>query len=270
MLLIFRSYKDVSNMRLLGGTNLKYSIKLARSMAVRSDANSNIKSFVFVDLETTGLPYEENNTTRITELCLIAVQTEHLNLGVFPRVQNKLNLCIDPRKVINPVASAITGLSNQLLQCQSNFNSAAFETIYSFLQTLQKPVCLVAHNGNKFDFPILRAEIAKMGAELPLDVLCVDSLVAFRDMCNDENRTESNNQIPIELQDGYDILLCSILEDFERKCESETQILTPEEVQKKNETTPKKNKSIVRVGKRSLGESSNQRTMTAPKRGKFG
>lgn len=262
-------------MRVLGGLGLNYSIQLARPMATRLDSNKNIKSFVFMDLETTGLPKEENNTTKITELCLVAVQADHLSLGVLPRIQNKLNLCFDPKKLINPLAMAVTGLTNRLLQCQSHFDLTAFNAIKSFIEHLQKPVCLVAHNGNGFDFPILRAEVEKLGADLPSDLLCVDSLVAFRDLYSAENGVRTSkaandsSDIPIELQDGYDMLLCSVLESFERKCEAETQVLTPEEIQKNNETTPKKNQG--RIGMRSCAEpSALHQVIRASKKAKFG
>lgn len=70
---------------------------------------SNIKTFVFLDLETTGLPHLENNRTRITELCLAAIESTHLSMGVYPRVQNKLNLCFNPQKAIQSQATLITG-----------------------------------------------------------------------------------------------------------------------------------------------------------------
>lgn len=31
------------------------------------------------------------------------------------------------------------------------------------LDRLEKPVCIIAHNGLRFDFPILQAEIQKIG-----------------------------------------------------------------------------------------------------------
>lgn len=68
-----------------------------------------IKTFIFFDCETTGLPYQENNKTRITELCFTVVESEHLQLGVFPRVQHKLNLCFNPGRTVNPTATEITG-----------------------------------------------------------------------------------------------------------------------------------------------------------------
>lgn len=69
-----------------------------------------IKTFVFLDSETTGLPAFEHNTTKITELCLISIQVEHIRLGICPRVQNKLNLCFNPLKRIHPEAENLTGI----------------------------------------------------------------------------------------------------------------------------------------------------------------
>lgn len=69
----------------------------------------NIKTFVFLDIETTGLPSQEHNKTKMTELSMIAVQENHIRLGVFPRVQNKLNLCFNPRKLISFEAEELTG-----------------------------------------------------------------------------------------------------------------------------------------------------------------
>lgn len=69
----------------------------------------NIKTFVFFDTETTGLPSAENNKTKLTELSMIAVQADHISLGVFPRVQNKLTLCFNPRKMVSIGAEDLTG-----------------------------------------------------------------------------------------------------------------------------------------------------------------
>lgn len=68
-----------------------------------------IKTFVFLDLETTGLPHLEYNKTKITEFCAVAVQASHIELGCFPRVHNKLALCFNPTKMIQPECTKITG-----------------------------------------------------------------------------------------------------------------------------------------------------------------
>ena len=39
-----------------------------------------------------------------------------------------------------------------------------------------------AHNGNKFDFPLLMKEIKRTGASLQTEVYCVDTLVGCRDL----------------------------------------------------------------------------------------
>lgn len=220
-------------------------------LSLTSKSNTmDIKTFVFFDSETTGLPHLENNRTRMTELCFTAVQSDHIKLGIYPRIQNKVSFCFNPRKFINPEASEITGLSNELLEYQSTFNENAVNAIKNFLSLLREPVCLVAHNGNRFDFPILRAEIHKTGNELSEDILCVDSLLAFRQLHQQEvqdiNKTIQTQEareaeLPIEFQDGFDELLCSIAEDVERSSTSTSTKLTVAEIQKINETTPTKN-----------------------------
>lgn len=102
----------------------------------------------------------------------------------------------------------------------------------------KKPICFVAHNGNRFDFPILRTEIEKTGNCLPDDILCVDSLVAFRNIDQhkeSEKRIVPKDDIPFDFNDGFDEALCQAVDEYEKQCK-----LKPEEVQKINETTPKK------------------------------
>lgn len=85
-----------------------------------------IKSFIFLDLETTGLPHLENNRTKITELCMIGIQTDHLRLGVVPRVQQKLTLCFNPWKRISDKSEEITGTQEKKKKEISQVNSFLF------------------------------------------------------------------------------------------------------------------------------------------------
>ncbi|XP_050514633.1 uncharacterized protein LOC126889932 isoform X2 [Diabrotica virgifera virgifera] len=96
--------------------------KYLYQMSTWREAASEIKTFVFLDLESTGLPLYENNKTRITELCLTAIQAEHIRLGVFPRVQNKLNLCFNPCKLISADAEKITAF-REIEEQQNNKNA---------------------------------------------------------------------------------------------------------------------------------------------------
>ncbi|XP_044252348.1 uncharacterized protein LOC123003584 [Tribolium madens] len=216
-------------------------LKLNKLVPHLSQANqssmSQIKTFVFVDLETTGLPHLEHNKTRITEFCAVAVRADHIELGCFPRVHNKLSMCFNPMKMISPEATTITGLSNELLEQQTRFSSETVDVIGKWLEMNQKPICLVAHNGNKFDYPILRAEVQKTGNDLPEDILCLDSLIAFRNIDTLETQVvkEPPKEVPFQFNDEFDEILNQALDEYEKQRK-----LTPEEVQKMNETTPKK------------------------------
>ncbi|KRT84645.1 hypothetical protein AMK59_554, partial [Oryctes borbonicus] len=211
---------------------------------------SNIKTFIFFDIETTGLPYEEYNRTRITEMCFVAVQSDHISLGVYPRIQNKLVLCFNPQKMISPRATELTKLANDLLEFQPTFSKDTCEVISRFLALQRGPLCFVAHNGNYFDYPILNAEVDKLGWNLFDEILCIDSLQLFRDMdcvTMSEETIENNKSssqlmvhdlptqkdMPVELCDGYDELLCDALDDIEH-------ISNTNKAQVDNENTPKK------------------------------
>ena len=124
---------------------------------------SKIKTLVYCDLEATGL--KNSGRPRITELSFVAVITESIldlnamlisNLqknrikveSIFPRVVNKLTVCVYPMATILPAVSAITGLDNYNLSGQATFDTKTGELLNSFLARLPAPLCLVAHNGD--------------------------------------------------------------------------------------------------------------------------
>ncbi|XP_058464341.1 three-prime repair exonuclease 1-like [Malaya genurostris] len=194
-----------------------------------------VNSFVFFDLETTDLPGLQ--TPKITEISLIACSKQHIldtKRGDIPRVLHKQTLCLNPQRVIHPKASEATGLYNDLLENEAKFDSKTAQLISLFLERLQKPMCLVAHNGNRFDFTILKKELEAHGVTLPDDVYCIDSLLLFRHLekLNDEisQENEKNELVDLELTA---ILAMEELEGAQS---------TFTELQKQNETTPQKNK----------------------------
>lgn len=70
------------------------------------------KTFVFFDIEATGLPSLEFNATKMTELCMVACTSEALcstASNELPRVMHKLSLCLNPFKRISLEAEKITG-----------------------------------------------------------------------------------------------------------------------------------------------------------------
>jgi len=160
-----------------------------------------VKTLVYFDLEATGL--KSSGKPRITELSLVAVNIQdvldlHVKIvdllenrsepdrrmfqveSLLPRVLNKLTLCVYPMATILPGVSSITGLDNYNLTGQSRFDKNTVDMLNSFLARLPPPVCLVAHNGDLYDFPLLKAELNKMGGKLSSQVLCVDSYVGIK------------------------------------------------------------------------------------------
>ena len=65
---------------------------------------------------------------------------------------------------------------------QATFDSETVSLLSSWLSRLPEPVCLVAHNGRKFDFPHLIRSALYAGETLDLDddLYYVDSLEMIR------------------------------------------------------------------------------------------
>jgi hypothetical protein len=99
---------------------------------------------------------------------------------LLPRVLNKLTICVYPMAIIMPQVSSITGLDNYNLTGQARFDKNTGDLLNIFLERLPSPVCLVAHNGNFYDFPLLKAELEKAGLELRSTILCIDSNACHR------------------------------------------------------------------------------------------
>ncbi|KAG8508746.1 Three prime repair exonuclease 2 [Galemys pyrenaicus] len=153
------------------------------------------ETFVFLDLEATGLP---STDPEVAELSLFAVhrsalespQRDESGTPVLPRVLDKLTLCMSPQRPFTAKASEITGLSSECLaRCRkASFNGAVVRTLQAFLSRQEGPICLVAHNGFDYDFPLLCMELQRLGAHLPQDTVCLDTLPALRNL----DRTHSH------------------------------------------------------------------------------
>ena len=161
-----------------------------------------IKTLVYFDIEATGL--KSSGRPRIKEISLVAVNmgdTLRLSLEIKkiltnpnlegkqvqleklqPRIVNKLTLCVYPMATILPHVSDITGLDNYMLNDQSKFDKSTGNLLNSFLSHLPSPVCLVAHNGDAYDFPLLKAEMEKVNTPLDPSILCADSYTGIKDI----------------------------------------------------------------------------------------
>lgn len=147
----------------------------------KGNSQTNVASYVFFDLESTGLPHLERNKTTITELCFIAVAREDFERATIQKLPalSKIVINYNPRRTISRTASEMTGLTNDLLKNSPVFNQRT-NTLLTFLDELPRPICLIAHNGNRFDFKLLIKEFSDANIDLPNDILCIDSLNAFR------------------------------------------------------------------------------------------
>lgn len=150
-----------------------------------------LSTLVLFDVETTGLP-SANFNPEITELCMLACSRFSLeNATDEPRVENKLTLCFNPTRTISSIASKISGLNSDNLFHQKDFDASAVDLIQLFLNRLDSPVCFIAHNGLRFDFPLLRAQIMSVkGKDYNLNdstnapIICTDTLPLFREFAS--------------------------------------------------------------------------------------
>ena len=154
-----------------------------------------INTLVYLDLEATGL--KNSGRPRITEISLVAVNTQDIISlqgrilsylqkeriqnnwmqveTILPRVMNKLTLSVYPMATIMPEVTRITGLDNYNLTGQARFDNHLGDLINAFLARLPSPVCLVAHNGQMYDFPLLKSEMRQADRNLKSNILHVDS-----------------------------------------------------------------------------------------------
>lgn len=84
-------------------------------------------------------------------------------------------------------------MDNFLLERENGLDENAVQMILNFIVHLPAPVCLVAHNGWVFDYPIIKKSFNKFNMKLSSSVLCVDSLRAFMEI--DDKRSELETEL---------------------------------------------------------------------------
>ncbi|TMW49644.1 hypothetical protein DOY81_005290 [Sarcophaga bullata] len=247
-------------------------------------SDTNIKSFVVFDLETNGLPSHQFNKCSITEISLYGFSVNNVydtkkilkdvEAGVeelverppeLPRCLHKLTMMVNPLRAIHPDAEKVTGLSNEMLEHESSFDKNTAECLNNFLNRLERPICLVAHNGKGFDFPILRYVYDRIEMSLPSSVYCVDSLNIFREIDEKRENLKQEEKAETKIENQENLSEFSVISDsLEIKIENQENLsefsITSDPLeenalinwQANNETTPK---VINKTCKRSHDES---------------
>lgn len=95
--------------------------------------NSQFSTFIFLDLETTGL----RKPVEITELSMIAVERAHIidssKTKRVPRLLDKLTTCVRTTKQIESQASMVTCISNEDLERKKEFDIELGGVVKSFI-----------------------------------------------------------------------------------------------------------------------------------------
>jgi three prime repair exonuclease-1 len=247
---------------------------------------SDIATLVYFDLEATGL--KSSGKPRICEISLLAVNTqdvldlnkkmmEILKTGrsevaslhsedLLPRIVNKLTLCVYPMATIVPLVSDLTGLDNYNLTGQSKFSRNTGYLINSFLSCLPFPVCLVAHNGNAYDFALLKSEMENVGTHLNPEILCADSYIGIKEIFANRGEEHSKNNVEaakivntvkMEMDAATDLLKAGVFETemAEGQCDGPIATSNMNKISKEeNELTPNRTRNTVipRKPKKSL------------------
>ena len=181
--------------------------------------------------------------------------------ALLPRVLNKLSLCFYPMTTIVPHVTALTGLDNYNLSGQPQFTRDTVKLLEAWLLRLPGPVCLVAHNGDFYDYPLLLAEVQRTGETLGSGILCADSWVGIREIFQQREVDRTELVIKEEVMSVNKLIEDGEFEDEFFSCDHETVETSKTEVKKRktenlftedmlntgtlekeNETTPKRNK----------------------------
>lgn len=56
----------------------------------------------------------------------------------------------------------VLGLNNDMLDKYDKFDERAGTSIISYLSHYPRPICLIAHNGKRYDFPLIKKTFDKI------------------------------------------------------------------------------------------------------------
>lgn len=142
-----------------------------KKLVLGDDLNAELL-IVLLDLETTGLIQRDKPYPRIAEVAL-----KMLN-----KADCSYNSLVDPEIPMPPAATQINHITDEMTSTAPTFHLVALSMIeeISSVALPQDRVVIMAHNGAKFDEPILRSEFARCGLSIPNNWIFVDSIPLFK------------------------------------------------------------------------------------------
>jgi len=174
------------------------------------------RMLVFLDLEGTGWP-DADGPSKITEIGLYAVTVESflrksiiaqlLSTGkhvqypksdplfsqvnkIPPRCAHSLNLVLNPGKNVRPAVSESSGIFNCDLDTHSKFSehhALAIKSFFNLISAVDPNFCLVAHNGNTWDFKMLKKTVEEQkNVRFEFQMNTCDSMAAFKQIDKDK------------------------------------------------------------------------------------
>ncbi|XP_029655768.1 three prime repair exonuclease 2-like [Octopus sinensis] len=150
-----------------------------------------------MDIESIGLN-DFTGKNRITEISFVALSCDSFlhdwEKRTIPRVLNTMTLCFNPGRVIPANVSELTGLYNDELEPIRTFGKLSVDLICDFLNHIGGQSVLIAHNGQRFDFPLLMAKISEINpSAFSSDLLSADTVDIFRALFREKGILDTND-----------------------------------------------------------------------------
>lgn len=121
-------------------------------------------SIIYYDFETTGLNQFHD---KITEYCFLKENPS----------QDMIQSLVNPQKEVTPFITKLTGITQQMVNSASIFEDHA-QSILEFTSNSGNYSYLVAHNGDNYDFIMLREHLRVLGYNLNnLPIRSLDTLL---------------------------------------------------------------------------------------------
>jgi DNA polymerase-3 subunit epsilon len=124
-----------------------------------------------LDLETTGFSVTEDEITEIGAVLWDVVAKAPVQIfSQFVKIKG----------VLTPEIQKITGIKPEYLERWGVVPEDGFNELLGMIEQAE---CVVAHNGEKFDRPMLRSNMKRAGLELPQNPFWLDSCIDIEYAC---------------------------------------------------------------------------------------